>query len=102
MQTIASTNLKGGVGKSTTAVTLADALARAGLRVLLIDADGQGHCAIYLGLDRGPGLSGVLTRTKHGGPPGREYAPVSDFILKDVRPGLDLITCDPSLSLIHI
>ncbi len=41
---------KGGVGKTTTAVTLAHAFALQGLRVLLIDLDSQGNCAVSLGV----------------------------------------------------
>jgi chromosome partitioning protein len=40
---------KGGVGKTTTAVTIAHALALQGYRVLLIDLDSQGNCAVALG-----------------------------------------------------
>ena len=41
---------KGGVGKTTTAVTVAHALALQDYRVLLIDLDSQGNCAVSLGV----------------------------------------------------
>ena len=44
------TNRKGGTGKTTTSVNLAAELAARGERVLLIDLDTQGHCAIGLGI----------------------------------------------------
>ncbi|TVR47819.1 MAG: ParA family protein [Planctomycetota bacterium] len=47
MITIAVTNFKGGSGKSTMSVGLANELAREGYRVLLVDADPQGHATIY-------------------------------------------------------
>ena len=47
MLTIAVANLKGGAGKSTVAVNLAVALHRAGHRVLVVDADGQGSTATW-------------------------------------------------------
>lgn len=56
MITIAFANQKGGVGKTTTAVTLGHALARYGLRTLIIDTDPQGHVALSLCLDKAPML----------------------------------------------
>jgi chromosome partitioning protein len=51
MRTIAVLNQKGGVGKTTTVVNTAAALAAVGRKVVVVDLDPQAHLTIHLGLE---------------------------------------------------
>jgi chromosome partitioning protein len=65
MRTIAVLNQKGGVGKTTTVVNTAAALATMGFKVVVIDLDPQSHLTIHLGVEPRTiesGSYGVLIR----------------------------------------
>jgi len=87
-RTLVISNRKGGSGKTSSAVNVAAELAARGLRVLLVDLDSQGHCALGLGirLQRG-------TATLHGFMAGRH--PLAAAIQASAWTGLDLVPGDP-------
>ena len=61
-------NQKGGVGKTTTSVNIAAALALGGLQVLLIDLDPQGNASTAVGVDHSPGTPGTYEAIIAGEP----------------------------------
>lgn len=80
-------NLKGGVGKTTTAVNIAACWAEIGKKVLLIDMDPQGSASISVGVtSEGNELLGALHRT--------EALPVTATEMK----GLDLVPSGMALA----
>lgn len=83
MKVISFANQKGGVGKTTTAVTLASGLAQQEYRTLLIDLDPQGHIAFSFGVEKSPGLYRCVV----GGEP-------LNRVVTSVRPNLDILPSD--------
>jgi chromosome partitioning protein len=129
---IAVLNQKGGVGKTTTTISLAAYLAKAGRKVLICDMDPQGNSTSGLGIDkqqlqatlydvlfsRAEAVSVITKVTSHGlyllpvnaNLAGAEVElvalPNREFQLKRVLDGLDhdiiLIDCPPSLGLLSV
>lgn len=62
MKIVTLLNEKGGVGKTTLATHIAAGLAMKGYRVVLVDADPQGHAAVTLGMKKEPALYDLLVR----------------------------------------
>jgi len=61
MRRIAVINQKGGVGKTTTSVNLAAALAEQGRRVVVVDLDPQANLTLHLGIEPDPGRPSSYT-----------------------------------------
>jgi len=87
---IALMNQKGGVGKTTTAVNLAAALARLGHPTLVVDLDPQAHATLHLGLD-----PGALDHTVHDA----LLDPTSSRdALRTIADNLDLLPAETNLA----
>ncbi len=92
MRIWAVANQKGGVGKTTTAVTLAGLLSQQGHRVLLVDMDPHGSMTSYMGYDpEGDGSS--LYSLFHGG-----SGPVDEMIRKTQCEKISIFTASTALA----
>ena len=88
---IAIANQKGGVGKTTTAINIATAMAAAGWRTLLVDLDPQGNASTGLGID-----------SKHREPTSYDLLvdrlPLEDCVVPSSIPGLEVVPATVDLS----
>jgi chromosome partitioning protein len=91
MITIAIANQKGGVGKTTTAINVATALAATGWKVLLIDLDPQGNASTGLGIDS-------RERERSSYELVIDQVPVTECAIPTRIPGLDLVPATVDLS----
>ncbi len=86
MRHIAVVNMKGGVGKTTTAIHLAAGLAARGSRVLLVDADPQGNVGHAMGVRRDRTIRDLMLGD----------ASFDDVVVRGVRDRLDVIPSSPA------
>lgn len=85
MKRIAIAHLKGGVGKTTTAVNIADLAAASGVKTVLIDLDAQGAAGYILRVDGGDTAKAKSVASAKKGVSDHIFA--SDFPNLDVLPG---------------
>ncbi|MFA7323070.1 MAG: ParA family protein [Candidatus Nanopelagicales bacterium] len=80
-------NQKGGVGKTTSTVNIAGALAQGGARVVVVDLDPQGNASTAIGVDHREGVPGIYEVL------------IGDAAMADVEqscPDIPLLSCIPA------
>lgn len=91
MLTIAIANQKGGVGKTTSAINIATAMAATGWRTLLIDLDPQGNASTGLGV-------GSASRKLSSYDVLIDQVPIAEAVTRTSIPGLDIVPATVDLS----
>lgn len=91
MITIAIANQKGGVGKTTTAINIATAMAATGWKTLLLDLDPQGNASTGLGIE-------VETRVRSSYDILVDQVPINECIQATSIPNLDIVPATVDLS----
>src|SRR5207237_1694397 len=83
-------NQKGGVGKTTTAISLGAALVEQGERVLIVDLDPQANATSGLGISKAPPnpVYGLILKER----------PIEESIVSTAVPGLDIVPSDPDMA----
>ena len=92
---IAVANQKGGVGKTTTAISLAASLAELQKKILVIDVDPQGNTTSGFGVDKNEQENTIYELLL-------DDCSVNETIIKDVVPNLDLIPSNVNLAAAEI
>ena len=92
---VAFSNQKGGVGKTTTVLNVADYVARAGKKVLMIDIDPQGNLTSGYGIAKNE-LEYSLYDLMMG------QAKFDDVVVKTAYDGLDILPCNMDLASLEV
>ncbi len=88
MRVLVVSNQKGGVGKTTTAISLGAALVERGQRVLIVDLDPQANATSGLGVGKNSAIYGVLLKE----------VPINESVAHTDMEGLDLIPSGPDMA----
>lgn len=88
---LALINNKGGTGKTTSAVSLAAALAMKGNKALLVDLDSQGSASLSMGIERATFAPSVADAILEG-------KPLKPVVRRSAVESLDVVTGSPDLA----
>lgn len=94
-KTIAITNQKGGVGKTTTAINLSAAMAELGKKILVIDTDPQGNMTSGFGVNKNE-VENTVYELMLGS------CSTEEAIIKNVKDGIDMIASNVNLAAVEI